>query len=356
MPTLNERHNVPEVVQRLDAALDGRSWEVIFVDDNSPDGTADVARELGRADHRVRCIQRIGRRGLSSACIEGMLASTAPLLAVMDGDLQHDEKLLTRMLDVLNNQDVDIVVGSRHAPGGGLGSLHKARARISGLATKVSRAVLHAELTDPMSGLFMIRREAFAERVQALTGIGFKILLDLFASRPQTLRFRELPYEFRSRQLGESKLDSRAAWDFFMLVVDKWMGSVVPVRFVSFALVGALGVVVHLGTVGLMFQGLHVPFATAQAVATLVAMSGNYALNNVLTYRDLRLRGVCWLRGWLSFMLACSLGGFANVGIASYLFGSGTPWVAAALAGTMVGAIWNYALTSVYTWKSPHGA
>jgi dolichol-phosphate mannosyltransferase len=354
VPTFGERGNVAELVRRLEAALAGRSWEVIFVDDDSPDGTADLVCALGRTDGRIRCIQRIGRRGLASACIEGMLASTAPYQAVMDADLQHDETLLPRMLDVLQAGDADIVVGSRYLAPGGLGELDESRARISRFATKLSRLVLHCDLKDPMSGFFMIRREAFAERVRALSGIGFKILLDLFASSAQPLRYRELPYEFRRRLSGESKLDSQAVWEYLMLLLDKLVGRFVPVRFVAFALVGTLGIGVHLATVWLLFRGLQVGFPAAQAAATLVAITSNFALNNVLTYRDMRLRGWKWFTGWLSFLLACSVGALANVGIASYLFESSQiTWVPAALAGIVVGAVWNYAVTAVYTWHKP---
>lgn len=353
VPTFNERGNVAALVERLDRALAGRSWEVIFVDDDSPDGTADLVRSLGRADARVRCIQRIGRRGLSSACIEGMLASTAPYQAVMDGDLQHDEALLPRMLDALQAGQADVVIGSRYLAPGGLGDWSESRARISRLATRLSRFVLRAELTDPMSGFFMLRREAFAERVRALSGIGFKILLDLFASAPQPPRFLELPYRFRDRSAGESKLDSQAVWEYGMLLLDKLVGRVIPVRFVSFALVGALGVGVHLATVLLLFRMVGTAFPVAQAAATLVAITGNFALNNVLTYRDRRLHGWRWLTGWLSFTVACGIGALANVGIASYLFEtSHATWVLAALAGIAVGAVWNYAVTGVYTWRA----
>lgn len=351
VPVLNERDNVLEMLRRLRAALAGRSWEVIFVDDDSPDDTASLVRRLGSIDRRVRCVQRIGRRGLSSASVEGMLASTAQYLAVMDGDLQHDECLLPRMLDSLRHEDIDIVIGSRNVPGGGVGDWHQGRVRISQLATRIARALFQTSVTDPMSGLFMIRREVFLARVRSLSGIGFKILLDLFASGPQPLRFRELPYQFRGRSRGQSKLDSRVAWDFLMLVLDKRLGGVVPVRFFTFALIGVLGVGVHLSTMSLLFKVAHVPFTVAHSMAMLAAMTSNFALNNILTYHDLRLRGWRWLSGWLSFVLACSVGGVANIGVASYVFESHTTWIPATLAGTLVGAIWNYALTSTYTWR-----
>ncbi len=356
VPTFNEHPNVVPMIESLEAALGDHKWEVIFVDDDSPDGTATEIREFAKRDSRVRCIHRIGRRGLSSAAIEGILASSAPFCAVMDGDLQHDEKLLAEMLETIKSENLDIVSGSRYVEGGSLGNWDQSRATISRLATKLSRTVLHADLTDPMSGFFMIRRSTFEKRMRNLSGIGFKILLDIFASAKEPLRYRELPYKFRTRQAGESKLDSQAAWEYFMLLLDKLIGHIVPVRFVTFTLVGGFGVIVHMLIVWMMLNRMEMDFTVAQATATLVAMTSNYAMNNVLTYRDMRLTGWRWFKGWLSFTLACSVGALGNIGIAAYIFAQDTTWVLASLSGIIVGAVWNYAVTSVYTWNKPKAA
>jgi dolichol-phosphate mannosyltransferase len=350
VPTFNERGNIAELIRRLNECLGDRSWEVVFVDDDSPDGTADLVREHAQADSRIRCLQRIGRRGLSSACVEGMLATTADYLAVMDADMQHDERLLPQMLDTLKQGDSDIVVGSRYAPGGDIGDWDARRARMSRLAVRLSRLVVPGDLTDPMSGFFMMRRSVLNGTVRGLSAIGFKILADLFASHDGALRFTELAYRFGVRQAGESKLDSVTAWDYLMLLLDKLVGRWIPVRFLAFSIVGALGVAVHFAVLTLVFQGLQRSFVLGQAVATFCAMTFNYTVNNVLTYRDLRLRGVLWLRGWVSFVLACSIGGFANLGVASTVYGLGRGWFPAAIAGILVGAVWNYAITMMLTW------
>jgi dolichol-phosphate mannosyltransferase len=353
VPTFNERENIAELIARLALCLGSRAWEVVFVDDDSPDGTADLVREYAAADSRVRCLQRIGRRGLSSACVEGMLATTAPYLAVIDADLQHDERLLPQMLDTLMQGDIDIVVGSRYAPGGDIGDWDARRARISRLAMRVSRVLVPGDLTDPMSGFFMMRRSVLDRSVYKLSAIGFKILTDVFASSPQPLRFREIAYRFRARRAGESKLDSVTAWDYAMLLLDKLIGRWIPVRFLAFSIVGAMGVAVHFAVLTLVFQGLHGSFVAGQAIATFCAMTSNYAINNVLTYRDMRLRGAGWLRGWVSFVLACGIGGFANLGVASSVYGLGHGWFPAAIAGILVGAVWNYAVTMMLTWGRP---
>ena len=349
VPTFNERDNVAELTGRLDQCLEHRSWEVIFVDDDSPDGTADLVRELAADDCRVRCIQRIGRRGLSSACIEGMLATSAPYLAVIDADLQHDERLLPKMLDVLERGEADIVVGSRYAAGGDIGEWSPWRARISRLATRLSRGLVPEDLTDPMSGFFMMRRSVFIGTVRKLSVIGFKILTDLFASFPQPLRFKELPYRFRRRHAGKSKLDSAALWDYAMLLLDKRLGRFVPLRLLAFSSVGVMGAAVHIAVLALLFQ-FHLAFAKGQAIATLCAMTFNFAVNNIFTYGDRRLRGLRWLRGWASFALACGVGSLANVCVASFIYRTDPAWVPAAIAGVIVGAAWNYAVTGIFTW------
>ena len=184
VPTFNERANVAVLVDRLDACLAGLAWEVVFVDDDSPDGTAEAVRELARRDPRVRCLRRVGRRGLASACVEGMLATSAPLLAVMDADLQHDEALLPAMVERLREGDVDLVVGTRYAAGTAVPGWDEGRRRMSRLATRLGRAALGVPLSDPMSGFFAVRREALERVVRGLSAVGFKILLDILATRP----------------------------------------------------------------------------------------------------------------------------------------------------------------------------
>jgi dolichol-phosphate mannosyltransferase len=349
IPTLNESGNLAELLRRLGGALGDEGWEVIFVDDDSPDGTARIAHGIARHDPRVRCLRRVGRRGLSSACIEGMLAASAPVIAVMDADLQHDESVLPRMLAQVE-QGADVVVGTRYAEGGGTGDWDAQRKSMSLLATRLSTFVLKQPVSDPMSGFFMLRREVLESTVHDLSGMGFKILLDLLASARGPLRIAEVPYVFRDRFAGESKLDSMVVWEYGMLLADKTVGRFIPVRFLAFSLIGGLGVFVHLAVLSAVLKGLGVEFTAAQSTATVLTMVFNYALNNALTYRDRRLRGWRWLRGLASFMVACGIGAVANIGIATYLFEHQTRWLLAAVAGILVGAVWNYAVTQLYTW------
>jgi dolichol-phosphate mannosyltransferase len=352
VPTMNERDNIAPLVERLRAVLDGIQWEVIFVDDDSADGTAEAVRRLASEDHRIRVLHRIGRRGLSSACIEGIQASAAPFVAVMDGDLQHDEGLLPRMFESLRSEPLDLVVGSRYVAGGEIGEWDSRRASISGVATRLGRLVLKTPVHDPMSGFFMLRRDAFDGAVRRLSALGFKILVDLLASSPRPLRLKELPYRFRPRQAGESKLDAQVAWEYLMLLADKLFGHIVPVRFVVFSAVGGAGLVVHLLTLWAGLQLAGFTFPLAQSMATGVAMIGNFTLNNLLTYSDRRLKGWRFVGGLASFSAVCGLGAVANVGVAAYLFGTGhSSWWLAGIAGALMSSVWNYAVSSVVTWR-----
>jgi len=353
LPTFNERENVPEVIARLSAALSGLDWELIFVDDDSPDGTAELLTSYALADRRIRLIRRIGRRGLSSACIEGILATPANCIAVMDADLQHDESILPRMLAKLRGEALDIVVATRNADGGSMSEFSARRVLISRLGQRVSRAVFRCELTDPMSGFFLLRRSFFLEVVHGLHGGGFKILLDILATSQRPVRLGEIGYRFRNRVCGESKLDMNVAVEYLFLVLSKFTGGALPTRFVAFALVGALGLIVNLMCLSLLFVGFHLSFPISQAWATLAAMTGNFFLNNQVTWRDRRLRGARMIAGLCSFCLACSFGAWANVSLSANLLHSGLPWYVAGLAGTVLSAVWNYSVSNLFTWQMP---
>ncbi|MEZ0219313.1 glycosyltransferase [Tardiphaga sp. 1201_B9_N1_1] len=351
VPTFNERGNVATLVQRLDAALVGISWEVIFVDDNSPDGTADAVRELARADSRVRCIRRIGRRGLSGACIEGMLASSAPCAAVIDGDLQHDETQLGKMLGLIESGAAELVIGSRYIEGGSADSFNQQRLGASKFATAVAQRVLKVEIADPMSGFFMIRRDRFEQLAPKLSTQGFKILLDVVATAEGDLRVIEVPYTFGSRLHGESKLDSMVALDFLGLVLAKLTNDTVSLRFLLFAMVGSIGLFVHFAVLFVTLEVFDPPFAEAQAIAAFCAMTGNFLLNNFLTYRDQRLKGFGILRGLAIFYVVCSVGLLANVGVAWSVFDQEPIWWLAGASGALMGVVWNYAMSGLFVWR-----
>jgi dolichol-phosphate mannosyltransferase len=299
-------------------------------------------------------IHRIGRRGLSTAVVEGILSTTTPFVAVIDADLQHDERVLTKMLATLQSGSADLVVGSRYIEGGGVGEWGKNRVRVSEIATRLATTIAKTDLSDPMSGFFAITRAGFNSAVRDLSGQGYKVLLDICASANPPLRTAELPYQFRTRQAGESKLDALIVWEYLLLLIDKLVGHVVPARFISFMLIGGLGVFVHMALLATMIEVGRPSFIWAQSIATVMAMVFNFFVNNLLTYRDRRLKGfVAMTRGLVSFVAVCSIGAIANVGIANFLFsGYSYGWLTAGLAGILVGAVWNYAASALVTWRA----
>ena len=351
LPTYNEKENIPTLLSALDRALAGIQWEAIFVDDNSPDGTADYVRRLANTNRKIRLIERIGRRGLSSACIEGIMSSAAPYIAVMDADMQHDETILPKMLETIRHDRLDLVVGSRNLLDGGMGDFSRRRVRLSNVGNRISRLVCHCDLTDAMSGFFVVDRNYFNEIANRLTGSGFKILVDMLASSQRPVCVAEIPYRFRKRERGESKLDVNVELEYLFLLIDKMIGNYVPTRFVFFVLVGSLGVVVHMSALALFYRAAQMPFVTSQALATLVAMTFNFLLNNVVTFRDRRLRGWRVLTGLLTFYLACSLGALMNVSFAQFLHRHAVPWYLAGVSGTIISSVWNYGVNTILTWR-----
>lgn len=360
LPTLNERDNLEPLIGRLHDALAGIAWEAIFVDDNSPDGTSDEARALSLRDPHVRVIQRIGRRGLASAAIEGMLATAAPVVAVMDADHQHDPKLLPAMLKAVMDAECDVAVASRFAEGS---STHEwnapRREKASTLANRIARKLTGVDLSDPMSGYFMLRTETLRRTAPKLSGVGFKILLDILATSENPLRVKDFPLSFAARAAGQSKLDRTIVFEFLVGLYDKWLGRIIPTRFALFGTIGAVGVLVHMAVLaaflaiagGTLEGQLVSTFEFGQTLAAVVAMTFNFFLNNALTYADKRLIGAFALtRGWVKFAVTCSVGLLANVGVAAVLVRFGFHAYPSALAGIAIGSVWNFALSSKFVW------
>ena len=352
LPTFNEHANLPVMIKRIAQALAHEDWEILIVDDNSPDGTSMVARELGAHDRRIRCLRRIGRRGLAGACIEGMLATQAPFVAIIDADLQHDEALLVDMLAKLRGGNVDLVVASRYCEGAQQSGLTENRARASRWSTALARRVLNLDLTDPMSGYFMIRRSIVDELAPALSTQGFKILLDIAATGGDRLRVAELPYVFGTRLHGDSKLDALVILNFGQLLLAKFTNDAVSYRFVLFCLVGLSGIVVHMSALATLHELGTNNFGLEQTIATMIAIAWNFVFNNLFTYRDQRLVGWPFLKGLVEFELICAVGAISNVGIASLIYGQMNTWWLAGFCGALMSAVWNYALSAAFVWRA----
>lgn len=355
VPVFNERDNVLDLRRKLESVLGELSWEVIFVDDASPDGTGDVVRELARHDRRVRLIERHDRRGLSSAVVEGALAASAEVVAVMDGDLQHDEGVLPRLYEEVASGRADIASASRFLQEDGADGLSSAsRLKMSNTGIRLANGAFGLDLTDPLTGFFAIRRETVLEALPHLSGQGFKILLDIMTATPVPPRVVELPFRFRPRLHGESKLDRRVMYDFFLFFIEKKIRPVLPLpaRFISFALINGVGILVHLATLVVMVGLLGTGFTAGQFMGTLLGMAFNFTVNNAVTYSDQTLRGRRFVIGFGLFCVLCSVGVVANVGMANVLHERYTEvsYVLPALAGALIAVVWNYAATRTFVW------
>jgi dolichol-phosphate mannosyltransferase len=349
IPTLNEAGNVEPLLEKLGVALAGIEWEAIFVDDGSTDGTPDLLTRIAQKDRRVRMVRRIGRRGLSSAVVEGALASTTPIVAVIDADLQHDERILPDLYRAIAQDGNELAIGTRYAGTGSTGDWDDKRLKISRFATALASPIMKTRLSDPMSGFFAVRRDVLLEAAPGMSNVGYKILLDLVASSPRPLKLAEVGYTFGTRQSGESKLDEMVALEYIELLLDKTIGRFIPVKLVQFGAIGMLGVGVHLALLYATLIG-GAAFAAAQATAVIGAMTFNFALNNRFTYRDRQLKGVAWFTGLLSFYAVCAIGAVGNVGIGSLVYEHYHGWALAGIAGAIVGSVWNYVASGWLTW------
>jgi dolichol-phosphate mannosyltransferase len=280
-----------------------------------------------------------------------MCSSNAPCVAVMDADMQHDERILPQMLEALRRDGTDLVVGSRYTQGGSTGEMPGIRAKMSRLATWIGARWLRVKTTDPMSGFFMLRRSFLYEVIHDLSGTGFKILLDVMASARRDVNVSDIPYDMRARQHGDSKLDTMVLWEYLMLLCEKSFGKLIPVRFVFFVMMGSLGALLHLAVLLTLFYRGGANFFVSQAAAVVVAMTANFFFNNLFTYADRRLKGARILRGILIFYLTCAGGAVINLAVAVYLYDRGIPVAIAGLLGAAVGAIWNYTLSTQYAWR-----
>jgi dolichol-phosphate mannosyltransferase len=351
VPTYNERLNLIPLITCLDQALVGIDFEVLFVDDDSTDSTAAAARSLAQHDSRIRVIQRVGRRGLASAAVEGMLATSAPFLLVMDADLQHDERIIPAMLEKIESEGLDVVVATRNAEGGSMGDFAAERVGLSKAGRFLSSMVCPVPVSDPMSGFFVVRSEYFHRVVHNLSCIGFKILVDLLASAGGPVKVGEVGFRFRSRVNGESKLDILVALEYLQLLLHKLTRGTIPVSYLLFGLMGSVGVCCNFLLTALFSYSLHRDFKSAQLAGALITIAVNFLLNNQLTFRSARLRGRSLLAGLSIFYLCCSIGLFAQVTVASALHTTGMNWAAATLAGIAVGSVWNYSTAFLFVWQ-----
>lgn len=350
VPTYNERANIARLIAAVAQVMDGLDWEIIVVDDDSPDRTFEEVRCLAARDRRVRCLRRVGRRGLSSAVIEGALAASGEVIAVMDADFQHDERVLAAMYRKLEETGADVVVATRYDGEGGVGEWNTGRQMMSRLATWASQMVGGHRTTDPMSGFFMFRRDLLDEVVYDLSAQGYKILLDILASARRSLRVEEVPFVFRVRTEGQSKISAMVIAEYATLLVEKLSRGFVPGRFVLFCMVGSLGILVHMLALWAS-RSAGLGFEDGQIMATFIAMLFNFGLNNEVTYRRWRLSGTAIYGGVVAFCMICSVGALANVSVAELALAQLGSWPLAGLSGALIGGVINFAIADNIVWQ-----
>lgn len=349
VPTYNEAGNIPMIYDGLARALAGRAWELVVVDDDSPDGTADVVRALGRRHDNVRCIQRVQERGLCSAVHWGVQAAHGEVIVVMDGDLQHEVALIPRMLEALQAGH-DIVSGSRFLKGAAEKGLPSTlRRRLSDWGNRLTNLFLGAALSDPLTGFFATSRRLFLDSIPQMQADGFKVFFDLVYHN-RNVAIRELPFEFQRRRHGQSKLELYVLWLLACDIVSKLSRGMLPPRLVSFVAVGLIGSIFHFSILYATMD-LGAVFWVAQAIATVVAMVFNFTINNMLTYSDDRLRGRAFYKGLLLYSLIASVGIVANVSTAqiTYISLHGHTFIAAT-TGLVIDVIWRFVVSNRLIW------
>lgn len=353
LPAYNELNNIDFLLQNL-AKADAHEQikRVIYVDDDSPDGSSEYIKSLSYSHYEVLCIHRIGRQGLSSAVVEGVMLADTEYVAVMDADGQHEPEDLMGMLKQAQSEKADFVVGSRFKAKDSLDNHTGLRHHISKKGNALCNFILKRELTDPLTGFFLFKRKIFLDAVREMKPTGFKILLEfLYRIRNNNIEVVEYPIQFRSRHDGESKLDSKVLLEFIDQILGFITKGLFPEKLFGFLLVGASGLIVHLSLLYVLLFAVGIGFSLAQGLATLISMISNFSLNNILTFRRNRLSGWRWLKGLIYFIAVCSIGATANVGAAAYLNSAGESWWLSGIFGLFVGTIFNFALSRFFIWK-----
>ena len=350
VPTYNESKNITPLYENLCKVLPHNDWELIVADDDSPDGTAEVARCISGA-HNIRIINRRRGKGLSPSVIDGVQASHGDYIVVMDADGQHDERLIPEMIRILDTQDIDVVSGSRFMHGATQRGLNSPRFMLSKYGTFLLNIILNKNLSDPLTGFFSTSRKDFLDLIPRMENQGYKIFAEYISLKKQA-RIIELSYNFRPRLTGESNLNSLVIWNFMVFIVAKILRGKIPEAFLSFVFVGGLGAILHILCFYVTFSYMEVAFHSAQLISTAIATIFNFHLNNRLTFPTRQLRGHVYYSGLFKYFVASSIGIFANVSIATISYEQvhyGA--IISSLLGAIIDAVWKYTFAESIIWK-----
>ncbi|MDD4322181.1 MAG: glycosyltransferase family 2 protein [Dehalococcoidales bacterium] len=350
VPTYNESENISPLVGQIAKSISGYDYEILFVDDNSTDGTFEAIEAL-KGEYPVRAIVRRDEKGLASAVVKGFENARNDLIVVMDADLQHPPEIIPRLLDALEG-GADLAVGSRYTPGGGCSEWSGLRKLISRGAIMLAGMALPKarKVKDPMSGFFALKRKVITGI--RLDPIGYKILLEVLVLGKYN-QVIEVPFQFQLREQGESKLNLNQQYEYLRHLLRLSIRSGEFARFVKFCLVGGSGVLVNMGLLWLLTEKAGLFYALSSVFAIETSIITNYLLNNFVTFKDRRVPGAKpFLINLAKFNLV-SLGGLViNLGILSFFTEIiGFHYMVSNLIGIAGATMWNYFVNNWWTWK-----
>jgi len=350
VPTYNEKENIKPLIERVHQALAGYEHEILIVDDNSKDGTAEAAEELTRT-YPVKVLVRKDERGLGTAVVHGVKNSSGNLIVVMDADLQHPPEVVPVLVKALQC-GADFVVASRYIPGGGVPNWGLFRRIVSKTAIAIAHVLLPItrKIKDATSGFFAFQREGIAGA--ELRPIGYKIMLEILVEGKFNSTL-EVPYIFKERSTGISKFNTRQQVEYLRHLFSMMKRTGELTRFVKFLAVGLSGVVVNMGALWLLTRFGGLPYYVSSLFAIELSIISNFALNDYFTFADRRNgNGNSFLSRLLRFNVTCAVGAAIQYGLL-LLFTSvfGVHYLISNIIGIAAGTLWNYLVNVSWTWK-----
>ena len=355
IPTFNEIQNIIPLVQKIKVSLNSKiNWEIIFVDDNSPDKTYEKIKSLKKDYSNIKVIKRLNERGLAGAVLTGLNSCSYEQIIIMDADLQHDPIFILKLLNKMYQNEASIVVASRFIKDSKSNNFHILREIGSKTMIKVFNLFSSIKLYDPMSGFFIIKKDLFLKISKNLSSDGYKILADIILNIPKNVKVSQIPIDFKQRHAGESKMNLKVLWDLLLVIIHSFLKKYVPREYLSYIGVGMIGLSFHVMSLYLLYKIIDISFLISHLIATLIAIFVNYTLNNILTFYNNNLMGIKWLLGLINYYIFCSYGIFISFAIAKTLIGFNFNWFIAGLVGAFTASVWNFSMSKFIIWhKKP---
>lgn len=350
IPTYNEKDNIVPLIERLSKTFDGLNFEILLIDDNSKDGTIDVAAGLA-SKYPVKVLVRTHERGLATAVLHGFQYAQGSIIGVMDADLQHPPEINADLLKAVEH-GADMAIASRYVKGGGCPNWGLVRRIISKGALTLAHIFLPTtrSVKDPMSGFFMFKRESMGEN--KLRPIGYKILLEMLVMG-KFQNIVEVPFIFEDRSSGRSKMKARQQIDYLRHIFSLMRREGELLRILKFVGVGLCGTIINEGLLWLLTQFGGLAFYYSALIAIEASIITNFTLNDYFTFADRRTgKTKSFLSRLLKFNITCAAGAAIQWGLL-LLFTEvfGLYYLLSNLIGIVVAFIWNYVLNIAWTWK-----